>query len=397
MSQSAQVLPRGVRVTSSGSFEATIYHSSLAGGRVARSFDDPESAATYRENRLRELRAGTVLPELIRAPYVGVKLTVILREYLNSDTAKIAPSDRPTVIRLQNTMTASLKEVTTTWVDDWVRQLKRVDKVAPSTIRKKCESLARAIDWWTRKEYPNGGAPTNPLRTLPVGYSSYDEADVPRGGEIVEDVKRDRRLHEGEYELLELVIKGTKLPGRERAWGAADRDAFLLLFQLITNTGLRLREAYSLRVSDLDFKHRLIRVNKSKTSYRGRDQGKRIIPTTRHTEGLVRPYLEAQSPSLQSGDLLFPFWSGSTDGNVLRDTTISMSKRFRKLFAYAGCDDLREHDLRHEAVCRWFDMKKSDGTYMYRPEEIQKIAGHKSAEMFMRYLSLRGSDLAGRD
>ena len=58
--------------------------------------------------------------------------------------------------------------------------------------------------------------------------------------------------------------------------------------------------------------------------------------------------------------------------------------------------DLRFHDLRHEATCRWMDKRDEEGRWMYRPEEVRRITGHKSPVMFDRYLSLRGSDLADR-
>ncbi len=390
MNESVEQLPKGVRRTPAGKFEVIFHHPSLSGGRASRCFDDVATACRYRENRLAELRAGIKLPELTRAPSKGIHLSVVIRDYLNSDTAKVAPSDRPTVIRLQNTLTGTLKDVTTTWVDEWVRSLKRVDKVAPSTIRKRCESLARCIDWWSRKEYPTGGAPTNPLRTLPIGYSTYHADDVKPGQPLIEDEHRDRRLHAGEYEHLEEIINGKVLGGKPNRWGDVNRADFLMLFRLIVHTGLRLREAYSLRKSDIKFVLRTIHIRQSKTG------SKRDVPTSRKLEGWLKAHIEASPVPMQKDDLIFPFWSGSTEGNVLRDTTILMSKRFRKLFAYAGCEDLVEHDLRHEATCRWMELQNSQGGWLYRPEEVRRITGHKSVQIFERYLSLRGSDLAER-
>lgn len=41
-------------------------------------------------------------------------------------------------------------------------------------------------------------------------------------------------------------------------------------------------------------------------------------------------------------------------------------------------------------------LKAPDGHWVYRPEEVRRITGHKSVQQFERYLSLRGSDLAER-
>ncbi len=382
-------LPAGVRLTPSGKFEVQIRHPSLHKGRAFRNFDCPVEAGDYRTRRLAELNDGVKLPELT-APTKGTQLSVMLRHYLNSDTAAIAPSDRPGVIRLQNTLQGTVEALSTTWVDDWVRSLKK-ERLSPGTIRKKAESLARAVDWWGRKEYPLGGAPSNPLRTLKIGYSSYTPADLKPGETAVVNVSRDRRLHDGEYELLERVIQGDKREGKERAWGKADRLDMLMLFRVIVHTGLRLREAYSLRVSDVRFPLRTIHVRTSKTD------AARDIPMTRLLEGWLKAYIATRGKLGKEG-LIFPFWSGDENEGqtVRRDVTISLSKRFAKLFDYAGCANLVEHDLRHEATCRWMEMKDAEGRWKFRSEEVRRITGHKSESMFFRYLSLRGSDLADR-
>jgi hypothetical protein len=41
-------------------------------------------------------------------------------------------------------------------------------------------------------------------------------------------------------------------------------------------------------------------------------------------------------------------------------------------------------------------MKDKEGRWLYRPEEIRRITGHKNVQQFERYLSLRGRDLAER-
>ena len=93
--------------------------------------------------------------------------------------------------------------------------------------------------------------------------------------------------------------------------------------------------------------------------------------------------------------LLFKFWDG--DPANLDKVTNALSKRFTTLFAYADVPDFTEHDLRHEATCRWATMRnKQDTGWMWSELEICKIMGWKKTDMFLRYASLRGEDLSDR-
>ena len=54
-----------------------------------------------------------------------------------------------------------------------------------------------------------------------------------------------------------------------------------------------------------------------------------------------------------------------------------------------GIDDLRFHDLRHEAISRFFEMGLSI-------PEVALISGHKDYRMLARYTHLRAEDLVKR-
>lgn len=62
-------------------------------------------------------------------------------------------------------------------------------------------------------------------------------------------------------------------------------------------------------------------------------------------------------------------------------------KRVRK---NAKIEDLRFHDLRHEAISRFFE--RTDLDVM----EIKAITGHKTLQMLARYTHLRTARLADR-
>jgi integrase len=53
----------------------------------------------------------------------------------------------------------------------------------------------------------------------------------------------------------------------------------------------------------------------------------------------------------------------------------------------AGIKDLRFHDLRHEAISRFFEIGLS-------VPEVALISGHKDARMLFRYTQLRAEDVA---
>ena len=74
-----------------------------------------------------------------------------------------------------------------------------------------------------------------------------------------------------------------------------------------------------------------------------------------------------------------------------------LSFRFRIAFEYMDIVGLHEHDLRHEATCRWLELKDADGRDLFRLEELNKIMGWKPGSvMAQRYASFRGVDLAQR-
>ena len=75
------------------------------------------------------------------------------------------------------------------------------------------------------------------------------------------------------------------------------------------------------------------------------------------------------------------------NGKVFPGADISHS--FAAACARAGINDLRFHDLRHEATSRLFEKG-------FNPMEVSAITGHKTLQMLKRYTHLRAEDLAKR-
>lgn len=306
-------------------------------------------------------------------------LSRVLEAYMDSGAA--APTDMPTMALLREKVGAHrLSAVSASWADNWVADMKTGERpLAPGTIRKRVGALARAIDAHWRANL-KGAPPGNPLRYMPRGYSQYD-ASAP-GARA--DESRDRRMLPGELLAVRRAMSGERNPSSERSI-VAD-PAFSLLFELILNTGLRLSEAYGLKVSQVDVASWVLRVDGSKGE-RGKRKP-RVVPLVPSLRAPLRDWCADRV------GLVFPFWTGLPEDK--RNATNRLSARFATLFGYAGVPDFTEHDLRHEATCRWIEMRGGDGRWVFSETEVCRIMGWSDTKMMLRYASLRGEDLSAR-
>jgi integrase len=269
-----------------------------------------------------------------------------------------------------------LASINAGWVDDWITELKRVDKIAPATIRAKVGALARCCDWGMRKGLLL--MPDHPLRTLPDGYAQYTQTDAAFAGTTRTDVERDRRLEPGEYEKILAVIDGGILHRKQRPLTLEHPDALRCMFILAVESAMRMREMYTLTVQQVDIQKRTVFLEKTKNG------SKRQVPMSSVAKALLEDRLKAVQ-----GDMLFPWVGKDASAKTLRDTSDYLSKLYIGVFEQAGCVDLKYHDLRHEAVSRLFERTTLTET------AIMRISGHRSQRMLMRYSNLRGTDLAG--
>lgn len=366
-----------IRQRANGTFELRIVHSTLPKPYYS-THDDRPAAERYATEIEKALALGYVPPELKDDARDKLPISQLLRQYLNH--GPIAASDRDMVVYLQNNVDITIGGITPRWVDLWIAKMKK-GQLTPGTIRKRVESLGRAVDWWNRREHEADKVPVNPLRTLAKGYSTYRSSDNVKA---VRDTERDRRLAPGEVDKIEATILGQKREDRQRPLLIHHRPQFLMLFRVILHTGLRLREAYRLKGRDIRLSTRTIFVQPGKT---GRSREVPMVPS-------LYSWISSGPVPTDPETFLFPFWDGTEAG--MRKATNRLSSQFGRVFEYSMCPDLTEHDLRHEATCRWMEMRTPAGQWLFRPEEVRRITGHKSVQQFERYLSLRGSDLADR-
>lgn len=151
------------------------------------------------------------------------------------------------------------------------------------------------------------------------------------------------------------------LPGEEqKLLQVLDKDMADLMV-LALETAARRSELLSMTREDLDLKQRIWTIPKTKNGER------REVPLSTRALAIIRARIFTQGK-------LFPLAVGT------------VSKRFHDATLACGLEDLRLHDLRHEATSRLFERGLSH-------MEVATITGHKDLKMLLRYTHLRASDL----
>lgn len=359
------------------------------------SFDTWDEANAYGTQLEAMLARGVVPQDLLihlQEPKARSDAAVIdvINKYVSGNAA-VSKADREMVEYIKPDFVGVMMSKTSfEFALGFVRKLKLGRNLAPSTIRARVGCLGRVFDWHIAHHEIKAA---NVWRLLPLGYSLYSQAEAEAaeaaGLSAKVDEKRDRRLATGEDERIRRVMAGEKLrDDRERALPADPELA--AMYSIVVDTGLRMREAYMLTVPQIDLVKREIAVAGTK-GHRGALKP-RSVPIKGSLLRSIKPWIE----SLPAGETrVFPgLWDGSTAEKDLKRTTGRVGSAFARVFDHANCADLTEHDLRHEATCRWVTMRRPDGAWLRSEVEIAKIMGWSSLAMFLRYASLRGEDLA---
>ena len=122
---------------------------------------------------------------------------------------------------------------------------------------------------------------------------------------------------------------------------------------LALETAMRLGELLSLKWSRIDLDRGFAELQKTKNGYG------RMVP-------LTAAALSELSNLERDGDVVFPVKPGT-----LKQSWVRLVKR-------AGINDLRFHDLRHEAISRLLEKGLTI-------PEAASVSGHKTASMLLRY------------
>jgi integrase len=211
---------------------------------------------------------------------------------------------------------------------------RRLAQVKPGTVRRELYLFANAVDIATKEwGYPFRSNPVR-LISLPIANDA-----------------RDRRLEDGEAEALRKAL-------------SANRNPFIQpIVELAIETGLRRREVLELTWSNVDATRRVAFIPQTKTGQ------SRTIPLTDRALTVVAALPQGDD------DRLFPI------------TLNAFKQAWKRVQKRSGLEDLRFHDLRHEALSRFCELGLS-------VPELSVISGHKDPRMLFRYAHLRADDLA---
>jgi len=249
------------------------------------------------------------------------------------------------------------------------------------------------------------------LNTLSVLYRDWRQAHklteaqcpnpvVPSVRPPVKGFSREaRRLREGEYEALLETAKASSRP-----WLP---DAIVIAVE----SGMRQTELATLpwERTYLDEKHPYAHLIKTKN---GEERKVPLSPVAvaafRHLRQLAEEHNTKRQERIERSRtdgsltkaLATPTWdeplpidSGRGIIHAFRDGVADAQQRAREAGDPKWADihdDLRWHDLRHEAVSRMF------GETDMRAEEVMEIVGHLSKEMLKHYLKLRTPELGAK-
>jgi integrase len=377
-----------IKQNSAGNYAVRIDHVLVRKNKdYKRHFTRPtlDDAVQFETNILAHLDRGYIPHELIREGKPSRKvirgwtLSQCFEAYRNE--AHPAHSD----LKLLETIerkdgVTSTHDLTAEWTHKWIEEMKRVDNLAPGTIKHRRGALSRCIDWMIKRHSEVMAANPLSVERLDKDYAQYTREDVKRvaarGGKRKTDQERDRRLEEGEEQsILKAICDGFT-------------DTERVFFLLALESAMRMREMYTLDAKQFFWKKSTIHLERTKNG------SERDVPMTNSVVRMLEIYVKENKKAIQErAGRLFPYWNGALnehgepDENELIKTTSRVSRLFADTFAAAECIDLKFHDTRHEATCRLFLYTTLDSF------QIAKITGHKDPRMLLRYLSLRGSDL----
>lgn len=364
-----------------GTFQYVFKRAGVLDKPIYLTFSNEAEGDEYAK-RLDMLLDRGIVPNELREPTRITTIEHLVRDY-SRDAHPSAKDEQQLTAVVKTKGNTALASINAAWVDDWINELKREGKLAPSTIRAKVGALARCCDWGMRKGHVL--MPDHPFRTLPDGYAQYTKLDVTLAGVHRVDVERDRRLEKGEWEKIQAVLKEGVLPRKQRPLTLEHVDALKIMMLIAVESAMRMREIFTLTLDQVDLKKRTFFLIKTKNG------SKRQVPMSKLCVTEVTAYIKRRdAKACAHQDVLLPWCDGSNNKRELAALSDYLSKLYISIFEAAKCEDLKFHDLRHEATSRLFERTTLSEV------QIMKITGHKSIRMLMRYANLRGSDLVER-
>ena len=264
-----------------------------------------------------------------------IKLKDLLQRYLEevSPNKKSYPNEKYTLTKLMRDPFSSLtiNELTTFKLNEFRK--KKLNKITPSTVNRIMSlissTLTKAQEEW------NLALPYNPIRNLK---------------RLKENKSRDRRLSETEYVKL---ISSCSISNC--LW-------LKPIVILAIETSMRRGELLSLTRDTINLDKKIAFLKETKNG------SSRTVPLSNRAIQII------QQLPLNINKKLFPIG------------IYELRFHWRKAKLKANIKDFRFHDLRREAISRFFEKGLSI-------PEVALISGHKDVRMLFRYTHLKAEDI----
>jgi integrase len=218
---------------------------------------------------------------------------------------------------------------------------------SPGSARKLFYALKTAIEWHAREHNYELG-------------DKFTAVEVPPAW----SAPRDRRLNGDEEQRLMAACDGMY----------KDPEGWRLLIGMALETAMRAGELLGMRWDEVKLQERFVMIPKAREKTRKGRQ----VPLSKKALGILAKLGKRRSKGEARVFESFP------------ESSVLLGRGFKRITKRAGCDDLRFHDLRHEATARFFERTQ------LQTMEIALITGHTELKTLQRYANLRPSILASK-
>jgi len=271
----------------------------------------------------------------------GITVADIVSRYRDEVVPRKRGADRETLVLnafLRHPLAqVALSDVTAGMVNAYCTE--RLRRVKPGTLNRELDILRHAF----------GVARRN--WDVPLAHNAFAEVTRPKGG-----APSERRLHSGEQERLLSECFRCRNP------------YVRFLVELALETAMRRGELLKMRWCDVSVEKRTLHIPVTKNGHA------RTIPLSGVALALMRDLRDHYG---QSSERLLP----------ITDNAAKMS--WKRLAKRARLENLRFHDLRHEAISRFFEKGLN-------VPEVALISGHRDPRMLFRYTHPRAEDIAAK-
>jgi integrase len=302
----------------------------------------PSLSKTFTSKKEAEAWAKLEESKMLRRTWVSIseseKTTV--RDVLERYRIEVLPSKKsqhPVLYQIKSINrflgAYSLASLTSSNVADF--RDKRLKEVDPQTVIKDLSLLQRVLNL-VMKEWGINLPHGNPVQQIKMPKQ-------PEG--------RDRRPHDNEINLI--------------LWELRDNKIMYNIVLFAIETAMRRSEITSMNWKHIDLAKKVLLVPITKTNI------SRKIPLSSKAISILNSLPRVNKDSV---------WGIKAD---------SITKAFNRACERANIEDLRFHDLRHEATSRFFEKSLSI-------MEVSTITGHKDLRMLKRYTHIRAEELANK-